>query len=153
MSRRSVTKADPERRCIPLQVGRDRGSTELAEVRARRPDCCRPWRPSPSCSNFPHCLNVGDGMKKPETQNEIVLYKAKDGRTSLEVNLAQDTVWLPQSQIMTLFQRDQSVISRHIRNLFAEGELEQESNVQKMHIAGSDKPVVLYNLDVIISVG
>jgi prophage maintenance system killer protein len=92
-------------------------------------------------------------MKKPESQNEIIIYKAKDGRTSLEVNLAKDTVWLNQAQIMALFQRDQSVVSRHIRNLFSEGELDQESNMQKMHIAGSDKPVVLYSLDVIISVG
>ena len=92
-------------------------------------------------------------MNKQETQNDIVIYKAKDGRTSLEVNLAQDTVWLNQSQIMALFQRDQSVISRHIRNLFSEGELEQESNMQKMHIADSAKPVILYSLDVIISVG
>lgn len=93
------------------------------------------------------------GMKKQENQNDIVIYKAKDGRTSLEVNLAQDTVWLNQTQIMALFQRDQSVISRHIRNLFSEGELEQESNMQKMHIADSAKPVILYSLDVIISVG
>lgn len=92
-------------------------------------------------------------MKKQDVQNEIVIYKAKDGRTSLEVNLAQDTVWLTQSQIMVLFQRDQSVVSRHIRNLFSEGELDRESNMQKMHIPGSDKPVVLYNLAVIISVG
>ncbi|MEI8140183.1 MAG: virulence protein RhuM/Fic/DOC family protein [bacterium] len=92
-------------------------------------------------------------MKKQENQNDIVIYKAKDGRTSLEVNLAQDTVWLNQTQIMALFQRDQSVISRHIRNLFSEGELEQESNMQKMHIADSAKPVILYSLDVIISVG
>jgi hypothetical protein len=52
-----------------------------------------------------------------------------------------------------LFQRDQSVISRHIRNVFKEGELDEKSNMQKMHIANSDKPVAFYNLDVIISVG
>ena len=54
---------------------------------------------------------------------------------------------------MILFQRDQSVISRHIRNVFNEKELDEKSNMQKMHIANSDKPVSFYNLDVIISVG
>ena len=77
----------------------------------------------------------------------------EDGKTTLEVQLEKDTVWLNQAQLVDLFQRDQSVISRHIRNVFKEGELEEKSNMQKMHIANSDKPVVVYNLDVIISVG
>ena len=55
--------------------------------------------------------------------------------------------------MVNLFERDQSVISRHVRNVFKEGELEKESNMQKMHIANSDKPVAFYSLDVIISVG
>lgn len=55
--------------------------------------------------------------------------------------------------MIELFERDQSVISRHLSNVFKEGELEKESNMQKMHIAASDKPVALYSLDVIISVG
>lgn len=92
-------------------------------------------------------------MQNGETRGEIVIYRAKDGRTSLEVNLHQETVWLTQSQMIDLFQRDQSVISRHIHNVFKEGELHLESNMQKMHIAGSDKPVVMYSLDMIISVG
>ena len=56
-------------------------------------------------------------------------------------------------QISLLFQRDQSVISRHIRNVFRENELDEKSNMQKLHIANSDKLVTFYNLDVIISVG
>jgi hypothetical protein len=84
---------------------------------------------------------------------EIVLYRAADGGPALDVRLERDTVWLSQAQLVELFQRDQSVISRHVRNVFAEGELPEESNMQKMHIAGSDKPVTFYNLDVIISVG
>lgn len=64
-----------------------------------------------------------------------------------------DSVWLTQEQLVFLFERDQSVISRHIRNVFKEGELDAKSNMQKMHIAKSDKPVTAYNLDVIISVG
>ncbi|MGE4545689.1 MAG: RhuM family protein [Pedobacter sp.] len=84
---------------------------------------------------------------------EITIYQSEDGKTTLDVHLQQDTVWLNQAQLVDLFQRDQSVLSRHIRNVFKEGELEEKSNMQKMHIANSDKPVVFYNLDVIISVG
>ncbi|HEY9098701.1 MAG TPA: RhuM family protein [Thiobacillus sp.] len=84
---------------------------------------------------------------------EIVLHKAADGGPALDVRLERESVWLSQAQLVDLFQRDQSVISRHLRNVFKEGELPEESNMQKMHIAGSDKPVVFYNLDVIISVG
>jgi len=85
--------------------------------------------------------------------SDVVIYRAEDGQTQLDVQLDQDTVWLNQSQLVDLFQRDQSVLSRHIRNVFKEGELDEKSNMQKMHIANSDKPVVFYNLDVIISVG
>ena len=71
----------------------------------------------------------------------------------LEVNVNDETVWLTQNQMAQLFDRDKSVISRHIKNVFREEELDRESNVQKMHFANSDKPVTYYNLDVIISVG
>jgi len=71
----------------------------------------------------------------------------------LEVPLAQDTVWLTQQQIASLFQRERSVITKHIHNVFKEGELAEKSNVQNLHIAGSDKPVKFFNLDVVISVG
>jgi hypothetical protein len=64
-----------------------------------------------------------------------------------------ETVWLTQKEMAELFQRDQSVISRHINNVFKEGELDPDSNMHFLHIANSDKPVALYNLDVIISVG
>ena len=85
--------------------------------------------------------------------SEIILYTATDNQTQIDVQFEKDTVWLNQEQLVTLFQRDQSVISRHIRNVFKEGELDEKSNMQKMHIANSDKPVTYYNLDVIISVG
>lgn len=84
---------------------------------------------------------------------EIVLYQPPGGRMQLDVRLERDTVWLTQAQMVELFGRDQSVVSRHIRNVFAEGELLEESNMQKMHIAQSDRSVVLYSLDTIISVG
>lgn len=85
--------------------------------------------------------------------SEVIKYIAPDTKVELEVGLEQETVWLNQDQMVTLFQRDQSVISRHIRNVFSEGELDRKSNMQKMHITNSDKPVMYFNLDVIISVG
>ncbi|HDR46931.1 MAG TPA: cytochrome C biogenesis protein CycH [Geoalkalibacter subterraneus] len=85
--------------------------------------------------------------------SEVLIYQAKDGKSRLEVQLDHETVWLSQAQMVDLFQRDQSVVSRHIRNVFKEGELAEQGNMQKMHIANSDKPVVFYNLEVIISVG
>jgi len=84
---------------------------------------------------------------------EIVVYQADDGSSTIDVKFKDDTVWLPQAKMTELFQRDQSVISRHVNNVFREGELLRESNMQKLHIANSDKPVTYYNLDVIISVG
>ncbi|MTI12126.1 virulence protein RhuM/Fic/DOC family protein [Sansalvadorimonas verongulae] len=83
--------------------------------------------------------------------DDIAIFQSQQGE--IEVRLERDTVWLNQAQMITLFERDQSVISRHINNVFREEELERESNMQKMHISGSDKPVALYSLDVVISVG
>lgn len=83
----------------------------------------------------------------------ILIYQAEDGSSVTEVRLGAGTVWLRQDQMAELFGRERSVISKHLRNVFAEGELAEESNVQNLHIAGSDKPVRFYNLDVIISVG
>ena len=83
----------------------------------------------------------------------MMIYTTADGLTKVETTFDQDTVWLTKDQMAELFQRDRSVISRHIQKVFAEGELDRESNVQKMHVPNSDKPVEFYNLDVIISVG
>ena len=85
--------------------------------------------------------------------DKIIIYQSTDGKASLDVHLEQETVWLNQKQMVDLFDRNISVISRHIRNVFVEGELTEESNLQKMQIANSDRPVVFYSLDVIISVG
>lgn len=86
-------------------------------------------------------------------QGEVVLYESPNGEVRLDVRLEHDTVWLTQAQMGELFARERSVITKHISNVFAEGELARESNVQNLHIASSDKPVTAYNLDVIISVG
>ena len=87
-------------------------------------------------------------MKK----DEIVLFETQDKKVSLSVHLQEETVWLSQSQMIDLFGRDQSVISRHINNAFKE-ELDKDSNMHFLHIANSDRPVAVYSLDVIISVG
>lgn len=84
---------------------------------------------------------------------KVVLYKAPDGQVRLDVRLERDTVWLTQAQMAELFGRERSVITKHINNVFHEGELTKKSNVQNLHIASSDKPVAAFSLDVIISVG
>ncbi len=85
--------------------------------------------------------------------NNIVLFQSSDREISLDVSTDGSTVWLTQAQMAELFEKDQSVISRHISNVFKDGELEKESNMHFLHIAKSDRPVAFYNLDVIISVG
>lgn len=87
-----------------------------------------------------------------EKQGEIILYQP-DEAVRLEVRLEDETVWLTQAQIAELFQRDRTVITKHINNVFKEKELEEKSNVHFLHIANSDKPVKFFSLDVIISVG
>ena len=90
---------------------------------------------------------------------EILLYQADDGRTRLEVRFDGDTAWLSLGQLATLFQRDKSVISRHIKNVFDEGELKVEATVAKSATVQLEGPrevtreVEYFNLDVIISVG
>ena len=85
--------------------------------------------------------------------NEIVLFETKDKEVTLSVPMDGDTVWLTQAQMTELFSVDRTVITRHVNNIFKEGELDKESNVQKMHIANADRPIQFYTLDVIISVG
>lgn len=84
---------------------------------------------------------------------DVIVFESGDKGVDFRVMLDGDTVWLSQAQMVELFGRDQSVIARHIRNAIDDGEVLVESNMQKMHIANSDKPVVFYDLDVIISVG
>jgi len=87
--------------------------------------------------------------------SEIIIYEPADGGPVM-VRLEGDSLWLTQEQIADLFKRERSVITKHLRNIFKDGELVEESNVQNvqnLHIAGSDKPVKFYNLDAIISVG
>jgi len=87
-----------------------------------------------------------------EPKNEIVVYQPNE-EIRLEVCVQDESVWLTQAQMCDLFQRDVSVVSRHIKNVFAEGEVERESNLHFLQIANSDKPIAVYSLNVIISVG
>ncbi len=94
----------------------------------------------------------------PETQSnsEIILYQTEDGQTRIQVRLQNETVWLSLNQMAELFQRDKSVISRHIKNIFSEGELKPEAVVANFATTAADGKsyqVGYYNLDVIISVG
>ena len=92
--------------------------------------------------------------KKPASDlGEVVMYRTDDGKTALDVRLAGETVWLTQAQMAKLLGRERSVITKHIGSVFKERELDEKSNVQNLHIAGSDKPVRFFSLDVIISVG
>jgi hypothetical protein len=86
-------------------------------------------------------------------QSDFILYTSNDGDVKVEVVLQDENIWMTQKAMGELFGKDRSVITKHIGNIFSSGELDEESNVQKMHFAYSDKPVKLYNLDVIISVG
>jgi hypothetical protein len=100
---------------------------------------------SKSLSNFP-----------TPTDGEFEIYQTEDGRTRIEVHFVGETVWLSLNQMADLFQRDKSVIPRHIKNIFEEGELRSESVVAKFAAIAADGKtyqVEFYNLDVIISVG
>lgn len=89
---------------------------------------------------------------KPD-KGELIIYQSSDGTIQTEVRMEAETLWLTEQQIAAVFERDRTVIGRHIKNIIKTGELDEKSNVQKMHIAHSDKPVAFYNLDMILSVG
>ncbi len=90
------------------------------------------------------------------TSQEIIIYQTDDGAVKIDVKMANDTVWLSLDLMAELFQRDKSTISRHIKNIFSEGELSPDSVVAKFATTAADEEtyqVDYYNLDVIISVG
>ncbi len=95
-------------------------------------------------------------MNVQQNKGEIVIYQTEDGKASLEVNLVEDTVWLSLNHMVALFDRDKSVVSRHIKNIIREGELDKRSVVAKYATTASDGKtyqVEYFNIDVIISVG
>lgn len=94
-----------------------------------------------------------------QSENQLILYQTEDGETRIQVIMQAETVWLSQKQLVELFQRDKSVISRHINNVFKEGELARESTVANFATVQQEgqrtitRDVEYYNLDVVISVG
>ena len=100
---------------------------------------------------------MADNM--PEKRSDILIYQTEDGHTRIDVRLQDETVWLSLNQMAELFQRDKSVISRHIRNIYKEGELQSGSTVAKFATVQSEgdrrvsRAVDYYNLDMIIAVG
>ena len=82
-----------------------------------------------------------------------MIYQSPKGSVELQGDFSKENIWAKQADIVRLFNKDQSVISRHISQIFKEKEADMKSNMQKMHIANSDKPVVFYSLDVVLAVG
>ena len=93
-------------------------------------------------------------MKYDENiSDNIIIYNTDDGNSNVKLYAYDGTMWATQAEIAELFAKNVSTISRHIYTIFSDGELDQESNLHKMQIANSDKPVGLYSLDVILAVG
>jgi hypothetical protein len=89
----------------------------------------------------------------PSTHSNFLLYTDAVGKVKVEVFIQEETVWLTQKALAELFGKERSVVTKHLKSIFESGELDEKSNVQKMHIGHSDKPINYYNLDVIIAVG
>ena len=94
-----------------------------------------------------------------ENNTELIIYQTEDGRAKIDVHMENETVWLSLEQMSELFQRDKSTISRHIKNVFADGELLEEATVANFATVQMEgnreitRNITHYNLDVIISVG
>ncbi len=120
---------------------------------------------SPQCNARISTMYIRAGRRKIIYQHRrsdcirnssIIMYTTEDGLTKIETTFDEDTVWLSLDQMAELFQRDKSTISRHIKNIFEEGELQRNSVVANFATTASDGKtyqVDYYNLDVIISVG
>jgi hypothetical protein len=98
-------------------------------------------------------------MNEQPNNGNIILYQTEDGKSRIEVTLCNDTVWLTADQMAELFQRNKSTISRHIKNVFEDGELNPDSTVaffatvQNEGDRTVERNLAYYNLDMIISVG
>lgn len=114
--------------------------------------CCGEIDPALAICNRMWYISLNGKVIFMDTK-EILLYETPDHEVRLDVTTDCDTVWLNRAQLAELFDRDISVVGRHINAVFNDKELDKKSNVQIMHIPNSDKPVEYYNLDVIISVG
>lgn len=88
-----------------------------------------------------------------EDKNELIIYETPNGKLDIQLDLENETIWLDREKIAQLYNIHRSGVSRHIQNIFEDGEVDEKSNVQKMHIANSDKPVEYFSLDIILAVG
>lgn len=86
-------------------------------------------------------------------KKEILIYQSKSGKIEFRGGLKKNTVWGTQKQIADVFEIERSVVTKHIRKIIKDKEIDEKSNVQKMHFAHSDKPVKLYSLDIMLAVG
>lgn len=99
-------------------------------------------------------IESNNGERVMNNQSEMLIYTTEDGLTKIDVSFDQDTLWLTQEQMAELFQKAKSTINEHIRNIYEEGELEEESTMRKFgNSEFSTKPTNYYNLDMVISVG
>lgn len=98
-------------------------------------------------------------LKNGESKGDIVIYQSEDGETRIDVRFSDETVWLTQAQMEELFQSSHANIAEHIKNIYAEGELEEESTCRKFRQVRQEgnrnvtREVLCYNLDMIISLG
>ncbi|MFA7364954.1 MAG: virulence protein RhuM/Fic/DOC family protein [Patescibacteria group bacterium] len=92
-------------------------------------------------------------VKNKNKSQKLAIYQARSGAIELRQDFDKETFWATQKDLSIIYSKDQSVISRHINNIFKDKEIDKKSNMQKMHIAKSDKPVELYSLDIILAVG
>ena len=90
---------------------------------------------------------------KQQNKGEIIIYQTSKKEVSIKVRFENESVWLRQNQIAELFGKNRTVITKHINKILKDKEVDEKSNVQKMHIANSDKPVAFYSLDIILAVG
>ena len=96
-------------------------------------------------------------IQKYAPQGEVVIYQTEDGKSRIDVMLENETVWLTQEQMAALYDRDKTVVTRHINNVYNDGELDRKSTSAKYAFVPETRErqyeVTLYNLDVIIAVG
>ena len=88
-----------------------------------------------------------------DVKKELIIYETPNGKLDIQLDLENETIWLDREKIAQLYNIHRSGVSRHIQNIFEDGEVDEKSNVQKMHIANSDKPVEYFSLDIILAVG
>lgn len=98
-------------------------------------------------------LIMKNKLQLNEIKNEIAIYQSESGAIELKGDWQNETVWATQAQIADLFTIDRTTITKHIKNVIKFDEVDEKSNVQKMHIPNSDKPVAFYSLDIILAVG